>query len=262
MRFVAKSKVFKMRRTGRKAAIAKETEVPLIHDIQAALLDENASVGAMLLKLRFLAAKLDTDILEEWVQYEAEGYPDDVDLPDYRAAQITYTGTFANPVQQLNNVSIPSYLVAKHAGDQWVKFQIRDGLPLIDHQLKMSTPDDHFGVDCSNLKVLLQDKIYIGMSVIEVTSRIDTGAFARIQHAVRAKMLDFTLQLEKQVPAVGEIEVGARPIEMSSEDQKSVEHLTQHIFYGDVTNIHSSGDANSRINLNSSDNSANVASSD
>lgn len=233
--------------------------MPLIHDIQTALLEENAGVGAMLLKLRFLAAKLDIDILEEWVQYETEGYPDDVDVPDYRTAQITYTGTFTNTAQQLNNVSIPTALVAQHAGDHWVNYLIRDGMPVIDHQLKMMKPDGHFGVDCSNLKVLLQNKIYEGMAVIEVESRIDTGAFARIQHAVRAKTLDFTLQLEKQVPAVVEIEVGAHPIEMSSDDQRSIEHLTQHIFYGDITNIHSSGDANSRVNLNSTDNSANVA---
>ncbi|MDX1742179.1 MAG: hypothetical protein R3186_01090 [Ruegeria sp.] len=233
--------------------------MPLIHDIQIALLDENASVGAMLLKLRFLAAKLDTDILEEWVQHEAEGYPDAADLPDYRTAQITYTGTFVDIARQLNNVSIPSALVAQYAGDHWVKMQVRDGLPLVENQLKTMTPDSHFGIDCSNLKVLLQDKIYPGMGIVEINSRIDTGAFARIQHAVRAKTLDFTLQLEKQVPAVTGIEVGANPIEISSDDQKNVEHLTQHIFYGDVTNIHSSGDANSRVNLNSTDNSANLA---
>jgi hypothetical protein len=233
--------------------------MPLIHDIQTALLDENASVGAMLLKLRFLAAKLDTDILEEWVQHEAEGYPDTADLPDYRLAKITYTGTFVDIARQLNNVSIPSLLVAQHAGDAWVETQIRDGLPLIENQLRTMNPGNHFGIDCSNLKILLQDKIYPGMGIVDINSRIDTGAFARIRHAVRAKTLDFTLQLEKQVPAVLGIEVGAHPIEMSTDDQRNVEYLTQHVFYGDVTNIHSSGEANSRINLNSADNSANVA---
>lgn len=232
--------------------------MPLIHKIQEALLDENSSVGAILLKLRFLAAKLETNILEEWVQHEAEGYPDTASLPEYRVAQITYTGTFADEFRQLNNVSIPGLLVGQHAGDHWLKMQIRDGLPLIESQLRKMDPNTHFGIDCSNLKILLQNKVYPGMGVIDVSSRIDTGAFSRIRHAVRAKTLDFTLQLEKQVPSVTGIEVGAHPIEMSSDDQKHVEHLTQHIFYGDVTNINSSGDANSRINLNSTDNSANV----
>lgn len=255
-------KVFGTHDMGQTIDIKIGIEMPLIHDIQAALLDENASVGAILLKLRFLAAKLDTDIFEEWVQHEAEGYPKDVDLPDYRIAQVTYTGTFTNMVQQLNNVSIPRALVAEYAGDHWVNFKIRDGLPLIDHSLKNTTENGHFGIDCSNLKMLLQDKIYEDMAIVDINSKIDTSAFARVQYAVRAKMLDFTLQLEKQVPAVRVIEVGASPIKMSSDDQRSVEHITQHIIHGDVTNIHSSGAANSRVNLNSTDNSANVSSLD
>jgi len=234
----------------------------LIHDIQKSLLDENSSVGPILLKLRFLAAKLDTDILEEWVQHEAEGYRDDVDVPEYRQAQITYTGSFADIAKQISNVSIPSGLVASIAGSQWVRYQIRDGLPLIESQIAAAKDGSHFGIDSSNLKVLLQGKIYQDMSIIEINSRIDKGAFARVQHAVRAKTLDFTLKLEKHVPSVAEIEVGTAPVKMSLDEQRNVEHLTQNVFYdvkGDVTNIHSSGDANSRVNLNSTDNSANVA---
>lgn len=214
----------------------------LLHDIQTALLDENSSVGAMLLKLRFLAAKLDTDILEEWVQHEAEGYPDGVEVPDYREAQVTYSGSFIDARQQINRVSIPTGLVAQIAGDHWVKYKIRDGLPLIEHQLKLMNPDTNFGIDCSNLKILLQGKIYEGMSIVEITSRIDTGAFARIQHAVRAKTLDFTLQLEKKVPAAAKIEVGKSAVQISANDQENVKYLTQQIFNGDVTNINSSGD--------------------
>ena len=233
--------------------------MPLIHDIQSTLLDGNASVGEMLIKLRFLAARLDTNILEEWVQYEVEGYPKTAELPDYRIAQITYTGTFIDPITQLNDISIPGCLIEQFAGKHWVEQEIREGLPLIENQLKTMNPGSYFRIDCSNLKVLLRDKICPGMGIVEINSRIDTGAFARIRHAVRTKTLDFTLTLEKQVSAVKNIEVGAHPIELSSDDQKNVENLTQHVFYGNVTNIHSSGDANSRVNLNSTDNSANVS---
>ena len=155
-----------------------------------------------------------------------------------------------------------SGLVASIAGSQWVRYQIRDGLPLIESQIAAAKDGSHFGIDSSNLKVFLQGKIYQDMSIIEINSRIDKGAFARVQHAVRAKTLDFTLKLEKHVPSVAEIEVGTAPVKMSLDEQRNVEHLTQNVFYdvkGDVTNIHSSGDANSRVNLNSTDNSANVA---
>jgi hypothetical protein len=64
----------------------------LLHDIQSALLDEKVGVGSTLLKLRFLASKLGSDILEEWVKHEADGYPKDAEVPDYRITGVVYTG--------------------------------------------------------------------------------------------------------------------------------------------------------------------------
>ena len=222
--------------------------MPLLHDIQAALLDDTFSVGSILFKLHFLASKLDADILEEWVQHETEGYPSGARIPDYRIAQITYTGTFADLAKRINNVSIPSHLIEKYAGKEWLRFEIRDGLPVIDSQLDNMGEDSHFAIDSSNLKLLLQGKIYKGMAIVEIDNRIDTGAFTRIQHAVRAKTLDFTLKLEKQVPAAADISVGHTGGAITLTEQENVKHLTQQIFYGNVTNIHA--DSGSAVTLN------------
>lgn len=209
----------------------------LLHKIQTALLDEKTGVGSILLKLRFLASRLDADILEEWVQHETEGYPAAARIPDYRIAQITYTGTFVDVARQINNVSIPGYLIEKFAGKEWLSIEIRDGLPVIDSQLENIAEDGHFAIDSSNLKLILQDKIYKGMAIVEISNRIDPGAFNRIQQAVRAKTLDFALKLEKHVPAAAEISVGQTGNAMTSTELDSVKNLTQQIFYGDVTNI-------------------------
>ena len=209
----------------------------MLHDIQAALLDDKFRVGSTLLKLRFLASKLDADILEEWVQHETEGYPTDARIPDYRIAQITYTGIFADVVRQINNVSIPGHLIEKFAGKEWVNYEIREGLPVIDSQLENISEDGHFAIDSSNLKLILQDKIYKGMAIVEIGNRIDTGAFTRVQQSVRTKALDFTLKLEKKVPTAAEISVGQTGGAITQKEQENVKHLTQQIFYGDVTNI-------------------------
>ena len=66
----------------------------LLQEIQAALLDPKSSIGPILLKLRYIADRLGSDILEEWVKYETEGYPEGVEVPDYRQAHVTYRGTF------------------------------------------------------------------------------------------------------------------------------------------------------------------------
>ena len=230
--------------------------MPLLHDIQAALLDDKIGVGSILLKLRFLASKLDADILEEWVQHETEGYPHDARIPDYRIAQITYTGTFADFVKQINNVSIPSHLIEKFAGKEWVSFEIRDGLPVIDRELENASEDSHFAVDSSNLKLLLQGKIYKDMAIVEISNRIDTGAFTRIQQAVRAKTLDFVLKLEKQVPAAAEISVGHTGSAITLTEQENVKHLTQQIFYGDVTNILADSGSSVTVNVIKGDTSS------
>ena len=220
----------------------------LLHDIQAELLDDRIGVGAILLKLRFLASKLDAYILEEWVQHETEGYPDGVLIPDYRVALITYAGTFVDGTKTLNNVSIPGHLIEKYAGKMWVTHGIRDGLPLIDSKLKGISEDECFMIDSSILKLKLQGKIHKGMVIVEISNRIDTGALLRIQHAVRAKTLDFALKLERQVPAAAEISIGQTGSAITPTEQENVEHLTQQIFYGDVTIIHA--DTGSAMTLN------------
>lgn len=215
--------------------------MPLIHEIQAELLDENKGVGFILLKLKFLASKLDAEFLEDWVQHEAEGYPEEVDVPDYRVASITYEGNFADAVKQLTT-TIPTHLVKEYAGEQWTRYEIRSGLSLIDQQLRDLRDGNHFGIDASNLPLLLQDKVFKGMAIIGIQSKIDKGAFLNVQHTVRSRVLDFVLKLEKQMPSVVDIEIGGRVTKLSDDERATVTHLTQQVIHGNVTHINASGD--------------------
>jgi hypothetical protein len=212
-------------------------------------LDEKVGVGPTLLKLRFLAAKLGSNILEEWVKHETEGYPKAAEVPDYRVAGVVYSGTFSNIAYQLNNVSIPEYLIQKYCGNGWVSYKIRDSLSVIDRMITQSDKDTKFGLDTGNLKLLLQGKVYPDMSCIDITGTFDIGSFVHIQNVVRSKVLDLTLELEKSVPAVAEIKVGQSVDIITAEDKAQVTHLTQQVFYGDVTNISSTGAA-AQITLN------------
>jgi hypothetical protein len=55
----------------------------LLREIQASLM-QGQDIGPILLKLRLLASRLGSDLLEEWVKHESEGYPAHIDVPDYR----------------------------------------------------------------------------------------------------------------------------------------------------------------------------------
>ncbi|MER8495699.1 hypothetical protein NKH36_15640 [Mesorhizobium sp. M1312] len=207
------------------------------------MLDDRVGVGSILLKVRFLASKLGVDNLEEWVRHEAEGYPRGVEIPDYRKTAVSYTGTFSNGFQTLNNVSVAAYLIRKHGGDHWVDFEIRESLSLIDSMLAGKSDDAWYGIDTGNLKLLVQTKIYPDAPCVDLVGRIDLNAFARIQHAVRAKVLDLTLELEKNVPAAADITVGQPVQGIGEQEQAQAAQITQNTFYGDVTTINNSGDA-------------------
>ena len=60
-------------------------------------------------KIGHLANRLCSDVLEQWVGYEAEGYPAEVDVPEYRTIEISYKGHFSRPFGSgLKNAPIPN----------------------------------------------------------------------------------------------------------------------------------------------------------
>lgn len=215
----------------------------LIQDIQVALLEEDSKIQPILLKLRFLADRLGSDVLEEWVRHETNGYEENVETPEYRKTSITYKGTFTNGYQTLNNVSVAPYLIRKHAGDQWVDYNIRDSLAVIETMISTSGNGDGFSIDSGNLKLLIADKIYDnGTTCIELIAHIDISAFVRIISTVRTKLLDFTLELEKRVPVSSFIEIGKRS-EVSNSDTEKVTQITQNVFNAPINHISNSGAA-------------------
>jgi AbiTii-like protein len=217
----------------------------LLYEIQAALLDEETELGPILLKLRFLAARLGSDVLGDWVQHEMNGYPEDISIPDYRTASISYSGTFSNGYQTLNDIAIPAIAIKKHAGEGWLRIHIRDPLAVIDGivaRMSNGTRDEkRYGVPTGNLRLLLRDKLYKDLPLIDLYSEFNTDVFVKIKSVVRAKVLELTLGLEKNVPGATDIVIG-KLSDTPKIDPKGVSNITQQLInYGTVTNIQSSG---------------------
>ena len=100
---------------------------------------EQTEVSPVLLRLRLLASQLGSDLLEEWVRHESEGYPDDCEVPRYRKTGVHYTGTFAAMTQVLRNIPIPSHIVGNIAGKRWLEHHFREPLAEIEHLIDLRT---------------------------------------------------------------------------------------------------------------------------
>ena len=120
-----------------KAAVYQDgaSKAGFLESIQADLVDHNKSIASTLLKLRLLAAKLGSDELTEWIKYEAEGYPQDDEIPTYRVVPVSFTGTFQGPFGgSLQNVPIPPLLIMACPR---ISVHLVKRIPLVSH-----TPSD------------------------------------------------------------------------------------------------------------------------
>ena len=224
--------------------------VSILREIQSSLMQEGTGIGLILLKLRFLASRLGSDLFEEWVRHETEGYPGSAPVPDYRKVEISYTASFSGVGGRIKNAPIPPHLVKKIAGDRWVTYEIRQSIAAVDDMVRFAgQSDSSFGIDASDLMLLLQGKIYPGMTCNSVTSSFSTTAFVEVQFSVRTRVLELTIELEKSVPAAAEITIGPQPSALSVKDSNRVTHITNQVVHGNYTEISSSG-ANAQFLFN------------
>lgn len=222
----------------------------LLSDIQIALLNEQP-IGPILLKLRFLAARLGSGPLEEWVKYESEGYPSSVPIPEYRKFGVSYTGSFNGSFGRVaSNIPIPPYLIAEHAGESWLVHEERQSVSAIEDLIAASTKTgSNLGTNAANLVMLLSDKIFSAMACHSVHGNISRSALVEMIGVLRARVLELTLELEKNVPGSGEIAAGQASLPAEPEKAAIVTHITNQIVNGPVgSNVANSG-AGAQFNI-------------
>lgn len=221
----------------------------LLQDIQSSVIENDQSIGPILLKLRILAARLGSSPLEEWVKYESEGYPQDVELPNYRRIEVSYHASFSGPpITGINfDAPIPGYLIKEYAGDGWANREFRESIAAIDALIESSSENGTLHIDASNLILRLQGKVYEDYACNSVVGNVSRAALVALQHAVRARVLELTIQLEKSVPAAAEVSLErSGKSDMASADE--VNQVVNQIIHGNVTSISSYG-AGTTINV-------------
>ena len=214
----------------------------LLQELQESVIQENVELGPIPLKLRLLASRLGSSELEDWVRYESEGYPTDVPLPNYRKIGVTYTGTFSGAFGSgIRNAPIPSYLVEKYAGKNWTNYNIRQSIAAVDELIESSAGSGgSLQINASNLILLIQGNVYEDYACNDIKGTISRASLAEIRHAVKSRILELTIELEKTIPGSAEVTFGNRQ-HASSEVSEKVTQIYHQVFYGNVTSINSSG---------------------
>lgn len=214
----------------------------LLQDIQAAVVEDSTDLGPILLKLRLLASRLGSEPLAEWIKHESEGYPKDSELPDYRIIPVAYHGTFYGSFgAAIKNAPIPPYLIEKFGGAHWNNYELRQSIAAVDDLIgESSSGGGTLAIHASDLMLMLQGKVYSDYACNDVTGVISRASLAALQHAVRARVLELTLEIERNVPSATEIGTALR-VEPDSTTVATVNQISQQIIYGGITSITGSG---------------------
>lgn len=205
----------------------------LIQSIQSDLIEQTNPVGPILLKMRLLAARLGSDVMEQWVHHESTGYPQDTDVPDYRKLPVRYTGTYSAP-GYIGRNEIPLYVVQKFAGEHWTRYEFRQSIVEVDDLIRAHRERNAgIEVEASNLALLLGRKLYEGMECIGATGTISPTSVISLQHAVRDRALALMVELERLPDAEnilsGGVESGNKN---SSDDRGSINQTISTVITG------------------------------
>lgn len=204
----------------------------LFHDIQASVLEEDKSLAAVLLKLKLLASHLESEPLAAWVRQELEGYETD-EVPPYRIANVAYRGTFSGSFgSSLKNAPIPPALINEVAGEHFTRYKMKDSISAIS-----ALATETRRIDGGNLPILLQGKIHPDYVCNEVFGIISDADLVRILDTVRNRVLDFTIEIEKQHPDIREVNlVGAASKSEGAVTANANKLVQQIIFANHLTN--------------------------
>ena len=175
----------------------------LIEEIQQEAVDSKSDLGALLRKCKVLAARLRSQPLEDWLIWESNGYPDNVDVPDYRTWPLELKGHFFGPFGSgLENAPIPLLCLPEKVRENYQNYKCRQSIATIEQLLK----EDHSGtlnVLTGDLAVRLGTKVYQGQNCVQVWAEFGAGALVEVLNTVRNRILDFSLAIWKEDPDVG-----------------------------------------------------------
>jgi hypothetical protein len=187
-----------------------------VHDLQMAIVEGKQPLTQLLRLAKVIAAKLNLEAFEQWVDLELNGYPEGAELPNYRSVE-SYS------IQVLNQ-SAELEFSAPH------EVRIDGRQPFSELQALSLKGDNYFPWNASGQR----GAMYLV---------VDGSEFKRITDAVANRLLDWALKLEK-------LGVKGEDMNFGEKEKQSAGNMVFNNFgtiQGNVGNV-----TNSQVNLNDS----------
>jgi hypothetical protein len=176
----------------------------LIEEIQQEAIDSKSDLGSLLRKCKLLAARLGSRPLEDWLLWESNGYPDDVEVPGYRIWPLEVKGHFTGPFGSgLRNVPIPHISLPEKTRHAYQNYKCRQSIASIEAMLNKSEKGS-LRVSTGDLAVALGTEVYQNQNCLQAWAEFGLNNLIELLNTVRNRILDFALAIWKEAPTAGE----------------------------------------------------------
>jgi hypothetical protein len=170
----------------------------LLDEIITMLGSTESKLTDALIKTKILLHQIGKKELAEWVNYELNGYPKDVEMPEYRILPSNVKVNVANAAWMFNDQSIPTSHMDDVFKEHFLQCKIRESLAICEdwnaksgNGLRRAVPMEY------NHK--LSEPLTEGTSVINAWCMTPIHNVKGIITQVRSRLLDFLLELRSSM---------------------------------------------------------------
>jgi AbiTii len=160
---------------------------------------------------------------------------------------------------------VPKAVIEKHGGEAWLTISERQSVYALE-DIIARTKGGMLTIDAANLILLLQGKMYPNMNCASVEGVVSVGEVVALLAAVRSRVLELTIQLEKSAPIAAMVSLGGEPTKQNEREAGTVTNITNQVIYGSYTSISNSnkgdGDQTTMVTDQSTNKSINIDASE
>jgi hypothetical protein len=206
----------------------------LLQQMQEMSTEPAMPLSALLRKAMILAKRLSYRPLSEWAQHELQGYPEDVDLPSYRARRrCQVLGKFEAGLGNGFVNPVPSANVEDQHREGLFSFELRLGVARYEDLIEAGDVEIPWD---QNYVLHYRDSFYPDFALERAWRSVSTSELVQMLDAVRTRLLDFVLEIEELDPEAGDAAPGVQPIAPNQ-----VTQVFNQTFYGDNTAVAAAG---------------------
>lgn len=162
----------------------------LIQELQAGAINSSSNISELLSKAKVVAVKLNLDEFLQWIEQEMNGYGNKQSVPDYRIMKGEVKGF--NPYRGWIPISFNNPKTQEQLSKRGAKQSIGE----LDYLLK-TVSVNNFQMPFPPEIVAELRKSFDDFAPPKITLEISTSEVAGVLNAVRNKILDWALKLEK-----------------------------------------------------------------